>query len=1768
MKLKCLNVLMKGEPGNNNIMAMAWSNDGKKFAICDSTRTIRCYDDDGNSQAKFLSKPAEPENRRNNFIITGIVFSPDGSKLAVAQTDSVIYVYSIGKDWSERRSIMGKFKQPSPVTCVIWPVKDEIIYGLMDGKVKKSHLRKNKSSIMINTNSMILSITPNLDYSSLLIAQADGNVYRLNLENNPHLSDDKKNGNVFKHSVAPYAIAWTANHILVGGCDRRIVVYTNSGKQLQQIERNPEEDEKEFRCAVAASNGQMCVFGTFNKLYLFNWLPRKNQYEIHATKYIKDLYVVSCLSWSNDCTKLCIGGLTGTVIVFECTMKKQSLRGRFDVTKVRSTQYNVTDRDNPSKSLTVKSKYDLDIQDLKIYGKDRYVVAYTSNTLILGDIQTKLLSEVAWESCANEKFYFDNPTLAMVFASGELSLIEYGLQEITASVRTEFKNPHLISVRFNERQQEDEEENKKLAYLMDLRTICIVDIIAQTNICQIPHTTKIEWLELNETGEFLLFRDRKLRLHLFDVEKNEKRCLMEYCRYVSWLPDSDIVIAQNRDNLCVWYNIKMPDNPEKKPCKGEVDEIIRERKKTKVIIQESLGKTEIELDNKLIEFDTSVSAGKLNKALDYLETVDGSDGLWMKLAIAAMEKHETMIAERCYAALKIPSKARFIRATNDIAKSIVDKKHYDTWKEAMDDYTIKTRVHILDKNFALAENLFLEHNDIEGAIEMYILVDKWKDAINLAEQRNYVKLPELLEKYFSWLEETKQHQKAGELKEKEGQFIDAIENYMTAGMPTKAAMVVLRNDNVSRDHREYVEAMARSLVKKEFDEQAADLFNILHMYNEAISYYIKGNAYSKAVETARQHEPNVVLEIQKKWAKYLVEEKRWDAAINHFIEAHDIKNAISAGIKAGQFEKSMDLMKSLNSEDMKEINENWKIIGKYFGQIREFKKAEKAFIEGEYYKDCIEMYYRANEWDKSFKLAKMYLSEKEISETFMELAKQLGTQCKHREAEKLYIKLGDVKAAVKMYYDANMYDSVVRLVKEYEPNILSQTHGKLAENLIKTKNYRHAESHYVSAEMWSKAVDMYKKIDQYEDAFRVAKVYGGIEEAEKVGYEWTKRLGPAASVRMFRKYNFLENFVRFVIEKRTNEDFDLAYNLADRSNSPQLLLDFHLHHALYLEDEGNLEEAERKYLICKKPREAMMMYIHKQDWGNAKRIAESTISQREVLLTEIMMAEAKDAFESQDYELTETLLVEAKRSQLVIDLYKSRGMWKEALKFCHIHLPQYYEDLREEADRRDIDRSGFGMEQRLEQAETFVKRGNIHKAVSIYVQLTSQDFNDKKVLTSYWERGVSLAKKHFNEQDAKKTMSVVATKFKKQQLYTKASEYFLYADEYDEAIELLLDNGEYEKAARCCAQDRFDISSKLRKRVEQEYKTKLYEAGDTTKLAALDKDKAISLLMEKGNWREALTKAKEKGETEFQKQLATCAMTFIDSQDTIQAIKLFKEYGITNLSQNYGLYKKFYNDTVTVMTKYGNDSYERWADIRELYRLLIDQFTNSDRDQQYHMQFKKLFTVAYRSSAIVALENLRDLESIRNKLIISLVRFVDIYPADRAFYNAGLASHRQGWLEQKLFFFNYFLDIQELIDSGRNEDLDISLLNNTDIPKKMELPKSSYLPKDKVDELREELLYLMSQETNIEQKLRTDDRDCFDATIKYKEIELPTCVITGYPCRNSNTMISFPNNKLYANRDDWNTFIDICQKYKMSNPPLNDYYRFICKWTESNGERM
>lgn len=85
------------------------------------------------------------------------------------------------------------------------------------------------------------------------------------------------------------------------------------------------------------------------------------------------------------------------------------------------------------------------------------------------------LSEIPWRGSGNEKYDFSNPNICMVFNAGELFIVEYGVNEVIGTCRTENIHPNMISARLNYAEQElrGGQPTKIIAYLLDTMTLCI-----------------------------------------------------------------------------------------------------------------------------------------------------------------------------------------------------------------------------------------------------------------------------------------------------------------------------------------------------------------------------------------------------------------------------------------------------------------------------------------------------------------------------------------------------------------------------------------------------------------------------------------------------------------------------------------------------------------------------------------------------------------------------------------------------------------------------------------------------------------------------------------------------------------------------------------------------------------------------------------------------------------------------------------------------------------------------------------------------------------------------------------------------------------------------------------------------------------------------------------------------------------------------------------------------------------------------------------------
>ncbi|CAO2602777.1 Fibronectin type III domain-containing protein 4 [Lemmus lemmus] len=99
------------QDGAAKVTCMAWSQNNAKFAVCTVDRVVLPYNEHGEWRDKFSTKPAEMKVERirygrKSYMVKGMAFSPDSTKIVIGQTNNIIYVYKIGEDCCSGKGIL------------------------------------------------------------------------------------------------------------------------------------------------------------------------------------------------------------------------------------------------------------------------------------------------------------------------------------------------------------------------------------------------------------------------------------------------------------------------------------------------------------------------------------------------------------------------------------------------------------------------------------------------------------------------------------------------------------------------------------------------------------------------------------------------------------------------------------------------------------------------------------------------------------------------------------------------------------------------------------------------------------------------------------------------------------------------------------------------------------------------------------------------------------------------------------------------------------------------------------------------------------------------------------------------------------------------------------------------------------------------------------------------------------------------------------------------------------------------------------------------------------------------------------------------------------------------------------------------------------------------------------------------------------------------------------------------------------------------------
>ncbi|CAH0547356.1 unnamed protein product [Brassicogethes aeneus] len=1567
----------------------------------------------------------------------------------------------------------------------------------------------------------------------------DGNVIRFFITHDN--AEDEAQGRIILHSVPPYALAWPQGYVFVGGCDKRVSVYNNNGKLAKNFDYSKNMTEYDLNLAVCSPSGQAVAIGSFDRLRIYIWNTRKSIWEETPPKEIKNLYTVTALAWKRDGSKVTCGGMCGAVLQFESVLKRTVWKDKFEITYVGPSQVLVQPLNSSERGVILRSQHGGEIEDVKIMGKDSYLVARTEETLLVADLIRNLLSEVPWNNSGrHEKFYFENSTVCLVFNAGELTLIEYGDNDILYSVRTEFANPHLISVRLNERNQNI--DNKKFAYLMDLKTVCIVDLVTGVMIGQINHDSKIDWLELSETGHKLLFRDKKQRLVLIDTHTHAKQTIFTEVGFVQWVEGSDVAVAQAGTNLTIWYNIELPENPTIMTVKGDVTDIIRNNGKTEAVCVDGNNVINIELDEGLVEFGTAINDNDYSRAVLFLESMEKSseaEAMWHTLSLIAVKQQNLMLAERCYAAMGNVSVAHYLHET-----SIIGQKYAEDFNDSPNNCPeIWARLSILNGDLSTAENIYLEQGHIQSALDMYKKLHKWDEALRLADQRGYNKLKELKEEHMSTLMESGQFEKVGKVLESQGKYEEALNMYLKSNKLLRIPNLMIQHSELMDDHS-VVANVLKSLLKNDHYEAAAEIYEKLDKCDLAMECYRKGKVWNKAVDLARNVNPNEVVQLEEEWGDSLVENKQMDAAISHYIEAGCTLKALDAAVNARQWKKAVHIIKVIDEPES--VQKYYELIANYFSTIRDYSTAEKLYMACGMYKVAVDMYNEAGQWEKAHSIASRYLDQNEVADMYIKHAEQLEEAGKFRDAERLYLSIDSPDLAIAMYKRIEQYDNMVRLVEKYHPNLLQTTHLHLGQQLESQGKYRAAEIHYLAVGEWKAAMNMYRTLSMWEEAYRVAKQNGGQVAANQVAFLWAKTLPIDSAIKLLNKYGILDQCINYSCE---TYQFEFAFQLC--KYSPEKVNEVHYKYAMALEDDGKFSEAEAEFILAEKPKEAILMYVHAQNWINALRIAETY---EPASVPEVLQAQAFQCFEDKQYSEFEVLLLRAQMPELIVQKYKTSEMWVDALRVCKDYLPHLYPSLQSEYSSSHHHKTAdVNIETLLSRANEWALAGQHKQAIECLLQVNT-NITEASIVKRALLRAADMVNKFMFGEEALEIIKILSPRLIEAGEYQIAAQLYVSMEMMKEAIDTFIVAEDWNKARKVAK----ELEPAYESYVDTKYKDRLLKKGDVEQLADVDIIGALDLLAEQGQWARCIEKAKAQSKPILHKYVALYAAKLLKDGFIIESLNLYATYGAPAMPQNFNIYNHIATEIFATPGLDNGESYTVWNQLRQMLLEInegLDVTQAANNETKYH--FRNLLLISHYYALRTSCRQVSSLKSIACRISTALLRYTDVIPADKAFYEAGKDMKEEGRLSEAFVFLNHYLDLCEAIEEGEGQLVDHSDLAQTDFPSSIPLPSHLYLSEDlkEHDSIREWILAI-SMDQKIDQTLPVDDRQLYESSLQSGETP---CLVTGYPVRKQ--AVTFSKTQLQANRDVWSKLKMGAKMAPESN--VSNVISFMTKWCGS-----
>jgi intraflagellar transport protein 172 len=177
-----------------------------------------------------------------------------------------------------------------------------------------------------------------------------------------------------------------------------------------------------------------------------------------------------------------------------------------------------------------------------------------------------------------------------------------------------------------------------------------------------------------------------------------------------------------------------------------------------------------------------------------------------------------------------------------------------------------------------------------------------------------------------------------------------------------------------------------------------------------------------------------------------------------------------------------------------------------------------------------------------------------------------------------------------------------------------------------------------------------------------------------------------------------------------------------------------------------------------------------------------------------------------------------------------------------------------------------------------------------------------------------------------------------------------------------------------------------------------------------------------------------------------------------EAVKTFSKRGTPSTEQALGTYRRLVTRILSRCSdEEGDNQIETMSVLRDVMYKVANQFRAQSTDKKLVNEVVDMLMAVHYQSMLYQCKTLgfRDLTA---KCAITLLKYPDYIPQDKAFYQAGVACRDQGNINLAFLLLNKFVDIAEAIDAADPSFLDNSEFQEADaIPVHDTLPIKHYL---------------------------------------------------------------------------------------------------------------